>query len=296
MQHLFRLVIAAIVALTGFSAYAQHNNDKPAWASRGAASINRERSNDSYEMVVFNSHDVDRQKVLAERLEPLKMHVRTNCNARPEGLSVDSTAAGGTVVYTVQYYDKDNGARHTMQAVLVDDYCAYEDYESNDYAWELYQLYAVGRPDTAPQFDGFELTRAYNAKATAMSIIPGWGQIYKGQTTKGCVIIGLEAVSVAGIIVGEHKRSRMMDDAAAHPEVYDSWKGKANSWRNVRNVCIGVAAATYVYNLIDAATSRGARRVKVNRRAGEGFAIVPALCPDASGNGFGAGMALTYTF
>lgn len=72
--------------------------------------------------------------------------------------------------------------------------------------------------------------------------------------------------------------------------VYDSWKGKANSWRNVRNVGIGVAVATYVYNLIDAATSRGARRVKIHRRPGEGVAVVPAISTD------GAAMAFTYTF
>ena len=65
---------------------------------------------------------------------------------------------------------------------------------------------------------------------------------------------------------------------------------KSHSWRNVRNVSIGVAVATYVYNLIDAATSKGARRVKVHKRAGEGLTFTPDVWTD------GAGMTFSYTF
>ncbi|MDE6487373.1 MAG: hypothetical protein K2L76_07730 [Muribaculaceae bacterium] len=287
MKNLLRSAACALVALASICAAAQ---DKPAWAEKGTRTINADRSNDSYTVVAFDTHNADKTFLESKRFEPLFMYVRENFSAQPEGLAVDSVQEDGVTTYIIAYTDKDKGTRHTLQARRIDQYSEYDDFESNDYEWYLYQLYAVGRPDETPRFDEFELTRAYNAKATAMSIVPGWGQIYKGQTAKGCVIIGLEAVSVAGIIIGEHKRSRMMDDAAKHPEVYDSWVGKAHSWRNVRNVSIGVAVATYVYNLIDAATSKGARRVKVHKRAGEGLSFAPTMWND------GAGMTFSYSF
>lgn len=287
MKNCLRFAACALLALASICANAQ---DKPAWATKGTRTINADRSNDSYTVMSFDTHDVDKTHLESKRFEPLFMYVRENFSAQPEGLGVDSVAEGGVTTYIIGYTDKNDGTRHTLQARRIDQYSEYDDFESNDYEWYLYQLYAVGRPDETPRFDEFELTRAYNAKATAMSIVPGWGQIYKGQTTKGCVIIGLEAVSVAGIILGEHKRSRMMDEARQPDTDYDSWESKAHSWRNVRNISIGVAVATYVYNLIDAATSKGARRVKVHKRAGEGMSFAPAMWND------GAGMTLSYTF
>lgn len=287
MKNCLRFAACAALALASICAFAQ---DKPAWVAKGTRTINADRSNDSYTVMSFDTHDVDKTLLESKRFEPLFMYVRENFSAQPEGLGVDSVSEGGTTTYIIGYIDKNDGTRHSLQARRIDQYSEYDDFESNDYEWFLYQLYAVGRPDETPRFDEFELTRAYNAKATAMSLVPGWGQIYKGQTAKGCVIIGLEAVSVAGIIIGEHKRNRMMDRADDPGEPHDSWVGKAHSWRNVRNVSIGVAVATYVYNLIDAATSKGARRVKVNKRAGEGMSLAPTVWTD------GAGMTFSYSF
>lgn len=288
MQRLFHLAAyAAVALLAAICAGEAAAQTKPAWATKGTDALNRSRSNDSYELRSLESFNPDKTQLMAERFNPLLTHIRTTYGADIMSMTVDSVP--GTATYTVAYTGTD-GARHTVQAQLIDEHCAFDDYESNDYGWELYQLFAIGRPDSVPQYDEFEVTHSYNGLATAMSLIPGWGQIYKGQTAKGCVIIGLEAASIATIIAAEHKRSRMMDDAAAHPEVYDSWKGKANSWRNVRNVAIGVAAATYIYNLIDAATSKGARRVMLHKSDGSGLTFAPMIDTD------GAGMSLAFRF
>ncbi|MBJ2183938.1 MAG: hypothetical protein JFR38_05415 [Muribaculaceae bacterium] len=287
MHTFLRIAACALTALASICASAQ---DKPAWATKGTDKLNASRSNDSYELRSFNTHDVDKTRLQGRRFEPLTEYVREHCNAHIDGISIDSIATPDGLAYVVAYSDATDGSRHSLQAIRIDEYSEFDDYDSNDFQWELYQLYAIGRPDTTPVFDEFELTRSYRGKALAMSIIPGWGQIYKGQTAKGCVIIGLEAVSIATAILGEHKRSYMMDEANNNPALYDSWKGKANSWRNVRNVAIGVGVATYIYNLIDAATSKGARRVFVHKRPGEGMAFTPAMWTD------GAGMTFTYTF
>lgn len=287
MQVFIRFAACALLALCSLAAAAQ---DKPAWASKGTNALNRSRSNDSYVIEMFNTTDVDRHRLAREAFEPLRMYVRTHHEADASAIRIDSTATAEGMLYTVAYTDMNDGRPHYVQARRIDDYMEFDEYEDNDYHYEYYQLYAIGRPDTQAAFDEFELTRSYNARATAMSIIPGWGQIYKGQTTKGCVIIGVEAVSLATIALGEHKRHYMIEESKKPGAETDSWISKSHSWRNVRNVGIGVAVATYVYNLIDAATSRGARRVNVHRRAGRGMTMAPAFSPD------GAAMAFTYTF
>lgn len=280
MKNCLRTAACAIMALASFCAAAQ---DMPAWASKGTKSINAERSNDTYELREFNTHDVDKSRLHRERFEPLFMYVRENFSAQPEGLTIDSVAENGVLTYIVGYTDKNDGSRHTMQARRVDEFSEYTDFESNDYQWELYQLYAIGRPDIVPQFDEFELTRSYRGKALAMSIVPGWGQLYKGQTTKGLVIMGGEAVLLATGIIFEHQRHK----GAQHGE---SWRTKTIGYRNVRNVAFGGAIALYIYNLIDAATSQGARRVVVKKSKGENLSMHAIAIPG------GAAVGVSYTF
>lgn len=55
----------------------------------------------------------------------------------------------------------------------------------------------------------------------------------------------------------------------------------------MRNLCIGVAGCLYVYNLIDAAVSKGSRHVVVKK---------PKLQVLPSASSEGAGMTLSFNF
>ena len=290
MQRFIRLAVLIVLAFTAFAAAAQ---DKPAWVIKGTNSLNRSRSNDTYELRMFNTWGIDKGRLEEGYLSPLKAYLRAECDAAAKDMTTDSVATNDGIMYEISYVDKNNGERHTVKAIRVDYYIEYADYEENDYRWEFYQLYAISRPDVQPKFDEFEITRSYNALATSMSIVPGWGQLYKGQYAKAGVIMGLEAVSIVGIGIAEHKRHYMMKEAALPDTPYDSWRGKANSWRNVRNLCIGIAAATYIYNIIDAATSKGPTRVIVHKRkkADSKLMVAPTYMPEG-----GAGMAFALTF
>ncbi|MDE6042778.1 MAG: hypothetical protein K2G07_04430 [Muribaculaceae bacterium] len=292
MQHFIRFAACALLALMAFvtpeSAAAQ---DKPTWASRGVGELNRSRSNDTYEIKVVESHDVNHGRLERMKLQPLLMHIRQNMGAEPDGLAVDSIAQpDGSILLSITYFDK-AGDQHNIKAKRIDAYSNYDDFEVNSFEWQMWQLYAIGKPDVEPRFDEFEITHSYNSKALAMSIIPGWGQLYKGQTAKGCVIMGVEAVSIAAAILGQHKMNYMRDEAEKHIEdTYASWMSKANSWKNVRNVAIVIGVGTYVYNLIDAATSKGARRVMLHKSNGSGLTFAPMI--DTEGHG----LTLAYRF
>ena len=68
------------------------------------------------------------------------------------------------------------------------------------------------------------------------------------------------------------------------PKFFKTYNTKADNWENIRNVCIGAAAALYVYNLIDAIVSPGAKRTIVNKQ--EFPLVYPVTNKDFSGVSF----------
>lgn len=151
-----------------------------------------------------------------------------------------------------------------------------EHYKGGIRTIELYTLYAVARPGTEPQFDDVYFTDKYGAKAMAMSLIPGCGQFYKGSIVKGASILAGEALCVTGIIFCESQRASYYKKMKEQPRFAKTYNTKSDNWENGRNICIGAAAALYVYNLIDAVASKGARRAVVKKR-NSGLALVPMI-------------------
>ena len=70
-----------------------------------------------------------------------------------------------------------------------------------------------------------------------------------------------------------------MKEQPRHAQTYNS---KADNWESGRNICIGAAAALYVYNLIDAVAAKGARRVTV-RKVCQSLSLQPVLHGDVAG-------------
>ena len=129
---------------------------------------------------------------------------------------------------------------------------------------------------------------ADNYSAGARILIPGWAQIYKGHTVKGLVMLGGVVASGIGAIVCESTRSDYKNKMKEQPEHAKTYNTKANNYETARNVCIGAAAAFYVWSVIDGIASKGKRRVIVGKSSSLSFA--PITTPEA------AGMALTYNF
>lgn len=150
---------------------------------------------------------------------------------------------------------------------------------------ELYTLYAVARPDVEPRFDDVYFTNRYGIKGMARSLVPGWGQLYKGQKVKGACIMGGEVLLIGSVIVSENLRSSYIKKMKEQPKFFQTYNSKADNWANIRNVCIGAAAALYVYNLIDAAVSPGARYAVVKK------AKLPVMQPVACGDFSGISLA-----
>lgn len=138
---------------------------------------------------------------------------------------------------------------------------------------EYTALYAVERKGTAADFSGISVTSSYGFNTMWRSfVIPGWGQLYKGDMLKGGAMIGGTAALVAGIIITENTRSdyvRFMHNTH-DANLIRSYQSQANHFTTARNICIGSLVALYVWNVVDALVAPGARYVTVST-SGLGF-------------------------
>jgi hypothetical protein len=121
--------------------------------------------------------------------------------------------------------------------------------------WELYEVSSRGSfKPIIPEY-----TDRYGGDALWRSILPGWGQLYKGSKTKGLCIIGGEAALIGGLVATENLRASYANkiNGTHNAEHIQTYARKADTMENMRNLCITGAAVLYLYNLIDAAAAPG---------------------------------------
>lgn len=310
MKTLSRLFIIIMLAIPAIAGQAQ---DKPRWASKGAGHLQDKRSNDTYRFVKFETFGGDLTQLRNEQTRPLIEYLASTFGLEADKAEarVISTGGGdaslpndaeGSTAVSRDYKVTFSGAKdETFYARLVDEYVTFDENIDLTYDFTLYQLYAVATAGGAePVYDDYSFTRNYNAKALALSIIPGLGQLYKGQNTKAYCIWGGEAVFAAFTIAGEmrrHQYSKDRDNARleGHHDIADSYHSKMKSWRTVRNIAICGLVGVYVYNLADAAISKGARQVIVKKKNGTQLSLQPGVVYDPSSTLAPAvGMSLTF--
>lgn len=176
---------------------------------------------------------------------------------------------------------------HQLKIVcrVIDQYWIYDDGK-----YEVHVLYTVADKNRygGSYDDKITLTSKYGA-AGLLSVIPSVGQFYKGSYVKGGLILGGEIIAAGGIILCENTRASYIKKMHEQPKYAAEYNSLADSWETGRNICIGVAAAIYVYNLIDALVTPGARRVKV-----EPSRVTFAPVPYADNNNIGIGIAMKF--
>lgn len=179
----------------------------------------------------------------------------------------------GRLTEQIEYRGRTNTTLKGSETILhikdIDEYWT-KDERGN---YQLTKLYARSETGQSPIFDNISYSSQYGVRGLWRSlIIPGWGQFHKGAYTKGGIMLGGCAVSAVGIIFCESMRK---DCYAKTGQTHDvnlvrRYSSQAANYATARNICIGAAAALYLYNLIDAVAAPGARRL----------IITPATCQD----------------
>lgn len=142
------------------------------------------------------------------------------------------------------------------------------------YVAYLYLVSDEGQPLTnVPHLD-YKLDRG----AWRSIIVPGWGQMYQKRYGVGIMFLAGEAVALAGAFYCHNRVSyhnkRMAEATDVDTRVW--YKKKADDYTNYRNITLGVAAAWYVYNVVDAFTSKKGR-LKYRSKTGREYSFAPTF-------------------
>lgn len=133
--------------------------------------------------------------------------------------------------------------------------------------YKCHILYAISENSETAPLNQISSTNQYGGKAVWRSaLVPGYGQIYKGKTLKGISIIGGEVLLIGGIIFSENRRAdyKRRSKETLNISKIKNYLDNADNYALYRNICIGSAAALYIYNIIDAGVFDGRKRILVN--------------------------------
>lgn len=115
---------------------------------------------------------------------------------------------------------------------------------------------------------------------SARCFVPGMAQFYKGSKVKGGLIIGGEALGVAGIVTcfslkAQNERWLQESKKASDKQYYAD---RADMWQNIGFGCIAFTAAVYIYNLIDGAIAPGKKHIQIGPKS-YNYALAPLVTP-----------------
>ena len=253
---------------------------KPKWVGNTPKELNG-----SYKFMEVTSYGTD---IHSARMDALHMLAQDKDLRNAVTISVDAekitkaTQKGGDfdmkedITDEVEIRVEVRGETYKVQAVKVDEYA-----ERSRGEVKLHTLFMVALQDN-PTFDRTYVTNSYGVTPALMSVIPGLGQLYKGSKVKAATLFTLEVAAVAGIIVSENERSSYRTKMKEQPQFAKQYKNKSDNWETGRNICIGVAAGIWLYNIVDALAAKGARRVEV-KKARTSFALRPYLTTEETG-------------
>lgn len=252
------LVCSRTVALAGNKS----DRQKPQWVVRSLP------ASKSGTYVFVRGHGEERSLQAARQMAFVSMSqclesehglvVNTNVHIA-ERMSQTRSSTSSSMDQEITLDVTEKGHRISMVCREIDEY-----WIERKGKYEVDVLYTVAdRNVYGGSYDDTIVVTAKYGAAGLMSVVPGAGQIYKGSVVKGSLIIAGEVAAVGGIVLCENTRASYIKKMHEQPKYASQYNSLADSWRTGRNVSIGVAGAIYVYNLIDALVSTGAKRVVV---------------------------------
>lgn len=287
--------IAIMVALLLFSLCTDarcvvRTSDKicPHWVER-IDDIYRYNSSYEYKCIIDEGRDL--QSLKDNRLLNFALYMqRTNKIDGTIDRNVLSENINGNIntrtTYKIAYQTRTSVEE--FDCVVIDEYWELD----NSGTYRLYSLFAVSVMDVIPQFDIYTTSTHYApSEGLVRSMLPGWGQIYKGSKVKGSLIILGEALGIGGIVFSYSMKSSYEKLMYEDPKHRVDYSMSADMWHNIGYGTIAFATAVYIYNLIDAAVAPGARRVIVLPQQ-----QTLMLSPFISRDNNGLGITLKYNF
>lgn len=279
------VLLAVSCMLHVFESYAQ----KPLWVQKGTAHLNKQRIEKDYSFVKLSVTRTNDSIIPSDKFLLLKDFISKKYSVNSENIIIDSivSSVSESVTYKISFPASGKQEMDVLFAQLIDQYSNYDNNIDGSYDYDIFQLFAISEQDVTPTFDNFQISRKYDQLPTLMSLVPGLGQIYKGQTAKGYTIMGVEAALIGSIIYTTTQANRYQRYADSGEGVYSSWESKVHFFKQIRTISAIAGGAVYIYNILDAALGKGAPHVIVKQKAQSrvDLSFHPIISPHSTGFG-----------
>lgn len=153
-----------------------------------------------------------------------------------------------------------DNSSYDIRYKVIDEYVTYS---GNEYSALV--LYAVDNPNEGSSYRIIGSKDYRNSIEMFLSPIPGAAQFAKGSYLKGGLVLAGIAGSGLGIGLSQYQMKRAYTSMLNTKEEINKMRYAriANNMMITRNVCIGVMAGIYLYNIADAFWAPGKMRFKV---------------------------------
>lgn len=147
-----------------------------------------------------------------------------------------------------------------------------EFFENVKREWALHQNEQKPQPGTVRYI---VLQDPRPSAAIRSMVLPGWGQMYKGQTRRGLIFSSLWGVGVLGTVLAHIARNNAEDDylAETDPTKIDSRFSTFNNYHKLRNSFFVFSVGVWLVSYLDAVLTRNEKK-EVGEKS---FSIAPDL-------------------
>lgn len=279
------ILLTFVALLLSISVYSTNKSDRlrPQWVTKQIP----ESNNSSYFFLDAQGNgrslDVARQSAIAN----LTTRLMTE-----RGIKVNTALQTKSRTTTTSDYNEMDGVNKKYQYQEVQDFemevieegdpikinCRTIDeyWVEKDGVYTINILYCIeNKKGYAKMHDAISTTTSY-PYAGFLSIIPGAGQMYKGDYAKGIPFLVTGIAGATGIILCESTRAAYRAKAVQQPQYAQQYQTRANNWGTGTYVCAGITGGIWLWNIIDAFVAKGARRVVVKMNNGN-FSMTPTI-------------------
>ena len=151
---------------------------------------------------------------------------------------------------------------YTASITKVDEYSEIYKNSSREIKYKVWQLYAIDCPWASQINLKYSTQYGFASAGWRSLVIPGWGQFYKKQYVKGIAFLSLEVASIATLVYFQNRCNYNLKRSLETPilDLQIEFSNRAHQQQIYRNVSIGVCAAVWALNILDAALLEGRPR------------------------------------
>jgi len=152
-----------------------------------------------------------------------------------------------------------------------------EYFEVNAGIYTTWRLYVINSPSSSIPKINYTNTYSFSEAGLKSLIVPGWGQFYKKQNTKGLLFMIAGIGSIGSFLNANNQYNYNMNRSqeTSNLDLRKEYVKKANDFTSIKNISLAAAAVTWIWSAIDATSTKGATKYAQNNKLNLNFASNP---------------------